>query len=596
MSRYIDPFPQYTHEGRIVSNGRLYFLEPNTTGFNTSDFKDTWVDPGFAALNTNPIALDGDGRVPDIFLQGNYRVVLYTQGGVDEGELVFDIDNYEGSPISEQFGDWSNTTNYGLNDYVSGSDGFIYRSLQNNNLNHNPINSAAWWTQIAFISIYNANETYAQNAVVMYQGILYTSLVNNNLNNTPSGSPSQWQSFSGSVAAVDVAYDNTGTGLSAATAQAAITELQAEKQPLDDDLTAIAALVTAAFGRSLLTGADAAGILTILGITSTVAELNFTDGVTSSIQSQLNAKQNTDAELTALAGLVSAANKVPMFSGAGAATLLDLKTDGTMATAVNTDLYSGLAVKTYVDTAVAAGVTPEVVEDYVGAMVTGNTETRIVVTYDDGTGKLNFVVDGNLSSYTNDAGFYNTAEAIQDIVGAMLTGNTETRIAATYDDVNNVLNFVVEPNLSNYTIDAGFQESIEDVVGGMVSGNTETLIAVTYDDGANKLNFIVDQNLSSYTIDAGFTESLQDVVGAMFSGNTETGVTVTYQDADGTIDVEVAVDLSTAQVTGTLPESKGGTGATALSQIEITQLNVTSSTSDPSGTPVDGQMWIKREA
>lgn len=40
---------------------------------------------------------------------------------------------------------------------------------------------------------------------------------------------------------------------------------QAASQPLDPDLTAIAGLVTQAFGRSLLTGADAAAILTILG-------------------------------------------------------------------------------------------------------------------------------------------------------------------------------------------------------------------------------------------------------------------------------------------------------------------------------------------
>jgi len=34
------------------------------------------------------------------------------------------------------------------------------------------------------------------------------------------------------------------------------------------------------------------------------------------------------------------------------------------------------------------------------------------------------------------------------------------------------------------------QESVEDIVGGMVSGNTETGITVTYDDTAGKLNFV----------------------------------------------------------------------------------------------------------
>lgn len=43
-----------------------------------------------------------------------------------------------------------------------------------------------------------------------------------------------------------------------------ITNLLAGKQPLDADLTAIANLVTQAFGRSLLTGADAAAVRSLL--------------------------------------------------------------------------------------------------------------------------------------------------------------------------------------------------------------------------------------------------------------------------------------------------------------------------------------------
>jgi hypothetical protein len=46
---------------------------------------------------------------------------------------------------------------------------------------------------------------------------------------------------------------------------ATITGLLANKQPLDSDLTAIAALTTQAFGRSLLTGADAAAVRALIG-------------------------------------------------------------------------------------------------------------------------------------------------------------------------------------------------------------------------------------------------------------------------------------------------------------------------------------------
>lgn len=63
-------------------------------------------------------------------------------------------------------------------------------------------------------------------------------------------------------------------------------------------------------------------------------------------------------------------------------------------------------------------LTTEEVQDITGGMVTGNTETRIAVTYDDPGGKMNFVVDGSLSSYTNDAGFL-TSEA--NNLGAAVT-------------------------------------------------------------------------------------------------------------------------------------------------------------------------------
>ena len=41
---------------------------------------------------------------------------------------------------------------------------------------------------------------------------------------------------------------------------------------------------------------------------------------------------------------------------------------------------------------ITATLTQEQVEDYVGGMVTGNTETGITVTYDDSDGTLDFVV------------------------------------------------------------------------------------------------------------------------------------------------------------------------------------------------------------
>lgn len=44
-----------------------------------------------------------------------------------------------------------------------------------------------------------------------------------------------------------------------------------------------------------------------------------------------------------------------------------------------------------------------------------------------------------------------TSEEIQDIAGAMFTGNTETRITATYQDSDGTIDLVVDDDLSNYS-------------------------------------------------------------------------------------------------------------------------------------------------
>jgi len=81
-------------------------------------------------------------------------------------------------------------------------------------------------------------------------------------------------------------------------------------------------------------------------------------------------------------------------------------------------------------------------------------------------------------------------------------------------------------------------EAVQDIVGAMFTSNTETRISATYQDGDGTIDLVVD-DMTADTNTQLSTEEVQDIVGAMFSSNTETGIDVSYVDGDGTIDLTV---------------------------------------------------------
>jgi len=244
----------------------------------------------------------------------------------------------------------------------------------------------------------------------------------------------------------------------------------------------------------------------------------------------------------------------------------------TITAEIATDSNKGVAQFNTTDFTVTSGevaINAERIQDTAGAMFTGNTETGITATYQDGDGTVDLVVSGTLATIVSDG-----TEAVQDIAGAMFTSNTETGITATYDDSDGTIDLVVSGTLATIVSDgteavqdiAGAQlatngshtgitatyddsndgaidlalvsENVQDIVGAMFSSNTETGIAATYEDGDGTIDLVVSG--AAATIVSDFTEAVQDVVGAMVSSNTESGIGVTYEDGDGTLDFNVS--------------------------------------------------------
>jgi hypothetical protein len=187
----------------------------------------------------------------------------------------------------------------------------------------------------------------------------------------------------------------------------------------------------------------------------------------------------------------------------------------------------------------------EVMDAIATSLTAGNGITK---TYDDVANTITLAVD---TSVIADRNYVNTA--ISNLIdGAPALLDTLNEIAAAIgDDANFVTTITtalstklnIDTAASTYLALADTDERIQDVVGGMVSSNTEsTGLAVTYDDPTGKLNFeITTANLP------GFTEAAQDSVASLFTHAGHSNVTATYDDAANRINLAVTAQLTQEQ-------------------------------------------------
>ena len=208
------------------------------------------------------------------------------------------------------------------------------------------------------------------------------------------------------------------------------------------------------------------------------------------------------------------------------------------------------------------GVSSEQIQDIIGAMLSSNTETGIAVTYEDSDATLDFVLAAAQTTITS---LLATDIKIGEDDQTKIDFETADEIhfyAANAEQVY-VADGIFGPQTDS-DVDLGstsvrwkdaFVDSLN--VGGAVTAASVSLsgaIAVTGDadiNGSVDIDGILEAD--AITVDGiALNEYIADTVGAMVGSNTETGIAVTYEDGDNTLDFVLAAAQSTVTSLGTL--------------------------------------------
>lgn len=204
----------------------------------------------------------------------------------------------------------------------------------------------------------------------------------------------------------------------------AISVLSSTYQPLDSDLTAIAALSTTSFGRGLLVLADAAAGRTALALGTAATVDTGTGAANVPTITQADARyQPLDSDLTAIAALTTTSFGRSLLAAADAAALRTLAGVGTISTqAASSVSITGGSITGITDLAVADGGTgasdaatartnlgvdyttlDERTRDVIGtALVAGS---NITITPNDGADTITIAASGGGGSVATDSIF-----------------------------------------------------------------------------------------------------------------------------------------------------------------------------------------------
>jgi len=276
-------------------------------------------------------------------------------------------------------------------------------------------------------------------------------------------------------------------------------------------------------------------------------EDNMASNSATALASQQSIKAYVDSQVTAQdldvasdSGTIDIDLDSESFTIAGGAGI-DTSATGTTVTIAGelaTETNAGIATFDGTDFTVSSGdvtVNAERIQDIVGAMVSSNTESGITVAYEDGDGTIDFTVatlnqdtTGTADNITVTAN-NSTDETVYPVFvdGATGSQGAESDTGLTYNPSSGLLTTTsVAANLTG-NVTGNVSGS-----AGSATGNAATATALQTARTIHGVSFDGTGNID-------LTEVVQDTVGAMFTGNTETNIAVTYEDGDGTIDLVV---------------------------------------------------------
>ena len=281
---------------------------------------------------------------------------------------------------------------------------------------------------------------------------------------------------------------------------------------------ALSKLGTTTADRALITSGT--GAIEVSAVTST--ELGYLDTVSSNIQTQLDAKQASDTELTAIAGLTSAADKGIQFTGSGTAATYDLTAagkallDDANAAAQRTTLGLGTA-------AVAAGPSG----DIVGTTDTQSLTNKTITTIDEG---VTFTNHTSAPGTTTNKLYANSTSLYFGTTDVLATGSGMASFSAAGD--------------------YGYTQSI-------TNGNTLTIAGGTGLDSVASATDTITLNIDSTVATLTGTQTLtnKSLTAPTLTGSSSAAGSILFkEDTDnGTNAVTLIGPAATADVTVTLP-------------------------------------------